>query len=73
MEAAEQASVIVRQDLADAGFLVRDGKLQWIPSQKISWLGFDLDLKGSSISAPSKDTKFTGVTHCLARVPMYNG
>ena len=43
MEAAEQASVNVRQDLANPGFLTHEGKSQWVPSQKISWLGFDLD------------------------------
>ena len=43
MEAAEQTSAIVRQELADAGFLAHEQKSQWIPSQKIHWLGFDLD------------------------------
>ena len=52
MEAAERASVIVRQDLADAGFLAHEGKSQWVPSQKISWLGFDLDLKKGVVSVP---------------------
>ena len=52
MEAAEQTSIIVRQDLADAGFLAHEQKSQWIPSQKIQWLGFDLDLERGVVSVP---------------------
>ena len=52
MEAAERASVIVRQDLTYAGLLAHKGKSQWVPPQKISWLGFDLDLKKGVVSVP---------------------
>ena len=52
MEAAEQTSAIVRQDLANAGFLAHEQKSQWIPSQKIHWLGFDLDLERGVVSVP---------------------
>ena len=41
LEAAERASVMVKQDLARAGFIAHKEKSQWTPSQRMQWLGFE--------------------------------
>jgi hypothetical protein len=33
----------VRRDLEDAGFIINDEKSEWIPKQRVKWLGFVLD------------------------------
>ena len=50
MEAARRASEMVKQDLARAGFIVHKEKSQWTPSQKMQWLGFDLNLEKRVVS-----------------------
>ena len=52
MEAARRASEMVKQDLARAGFVAHKEKSQWTPSQKMQWLGFDLDLEEGVVSVP---------------------
>jgi len=42
----------VRQDLAGSGLVENVSKSNWPPSQKITWLGFDLDLEVGQISIP---------------------
>ena len=44
-EDAVKASYQVRQDLIDAGLVKHTEKCNWFPSQKITWLGFHLDLE----------------------------
>ena len=43
-EAANRASLIVRNDLQRAGLVVNIQKSIWLPAQALTWLGFDLDL-----------------------------
>ena len=52
IEAARRASEMVKQDLAKAGFIAHKEKSQWTPSQKMHWLGFDLDLEEGVVSVP---------------------
>ena len=52
IDAARRASEMVKQDLAKAGFIAHKEKSQWIPSQKMRWLGFDLDLEERVVSVP---------------------
>ena len=40
--AAHKASHSVRTDLAKAGFVEYSAKCTWEPTQKLSWLGFEL-------------------------------
>ena len=51
-EAAHKASHSVRTDLAKAGFVEHSAKCTWEPTQKLCWLGFELDLKIGFISVP---------------------
>ena len=52
IEAARRASEMVKQHLARAGFVAHKEKSQWTPSQKMQWLGFDLDLEKGVVSVP---------------------
>ena len=52
MESVRRASEMVKQDLARAGFVAHKEKSQWTPSQKMQWLGFDLDLEKGVVSVP---------------------
>ena len=42
----------IQQDLARVGFVVNVAKCKWTPSQKCTWLGFDIHLHLSRISVP---------------------
>ena len=53
-EAAKRASYRVREDLAKAGLVENTAKCRWVPSQQMSWLGFQLDLNGGVISVPEE-------------------
>ena len=49
-EAANRASLIVRNDLQRAGLVVNVQKSIWVPVQTLTWLGFDLDLSQGVVS-----------------------
>ena len=51
---AGKASMTIQQDLARAGFVVNMAKCKWTPSQKCTWLGFDIDLHLGRISVPQE-------------------
>ena len=51
-EAAQKASHSVRADLVKAGFVEHSAKCTWEPTQRLCWLGFNLDLKIGFISVP---------------------
>ena len=60
---------MVKQDLARAGFVAHKEKSQWMPSQKMQWLGFDLDLEKGVVSVPPHKTQrlqdtLTGLGKC---------
>ena len=70
MEAARRASEMVKQDLARAGFIAHKEKSQWTPSQKMQWLGFDLDLEKGIVSVPPHkiwrlQEALTGLGECI--------
>ena len=70
MEAAERASVMVKQDLAMAGFIAHKEKSQWTPAQRMCWLGFDLDLiKGVVSVPPQKIQKLQKSLEAVDRCP----
>jgi len=47
---AKNASDKVRRNLVKAGLVEHTAKCSWTPSQRTSWLGFDLDLEQGVIS-----------------------
>ena len=51
-EVAELASRQVRGDLARAGLIEHTGKCVWMPTQRLCWLGFDIDLEKSMLEVP---------------------
>ena len=51
-EAAENTSHSIRADLAKAGLVEHSEKCTWEPTQKLCWLGFELDLEVGIISVP---------------------
>jgi len=53
-QAATVASDKVRADLAKAGLVENTAKSKWSPSQKLCWLGFQLDLEEGQISIPQE-------------------
>jgi len=53
-QAALEASGKVRQDLRKAGLVENISKSNWHPSQRLTWLGFDLDLEVGQIAIPQE-------------------
>jgi len=53
-QAAMEASVRVRQDLARAGLVENVAKSNWHPVQRLTWLGFVIDLEVGQISIPEE-------------------
>ena len=51
-EAANLASHRIREDLLKAGLVEHTAKCSWTPSQRTTWLGFQLDLSKAVISVP---------------------
>ena len=51
-EAAIKASHIKRADLAKASLVEHTAKCTWEPTQKLCWLGFQLDIEVRLISVP---------------------
>ena len=52
-EAANRASLIIRNDLQRAGLVINVQKSVWVPVQTLTWLGFDLDLSQGVVSIPT--------------------
>lgn len=46
---------IIWHDLASAGFIVNEAKLQWFPSQRVTWLGFFLDTHNNTFVVPTEN------------------
>ena len=61
---ATQASELVPKSLRGAGFLDHSDKSRWMPSTKIRWLGFDIDLARCEITVP--DEKIDSLRQHLA-------
>ena len=64
-EAAQKASHSLRADLAKAGLVEHSAKCTWEPTQKLCWLGFELDLEVGFISVPQH--KITALQLLLKR------
>ena len=50
--AALEASSQVKQDLESAGFVTDMEKSIWVPSKKLEWLGFQIDLHKGEFKVP---------------------
>ena len=48
---------IVRESLHNAGFLVNEEKSQFIPSKKMTWLGFVWNLEKGTLDIPDDKVK----------------
>ena len=49
---AFEASQLVRDTLTKAGFVAHPEKSQWIPTQRLVWLGFVIDMAVGQIEVP---------------------
>ena len=47
---------MIRQDLTRAGFVINEEKSDFEPRQRVTWLGFSLDLNQGNISVPEQRT-----------------
>ena len=47
---------MIRQDLTRAGFVINEEKSDFEPRQRVTWLGFSLDLNQGNISVPEQHT-----------------
>ena len=56
-ERALQEGSLVKGDLERAGFVVNLEKTQWVPSNKVEWLGFLIDLYIGEFSVPEDKIK----------------
>ena len=52
-----RSAKIIKQDLENAGWTFADQKCRWVPSQRASWLGFDVDLVSYEFSPSEKRMK----------------
>ena len=52
IDSTQEASRIIRRDLARAGWVENIAKCRWEPAQQRAWLGFDIDLQQGTISVP---------------------
>ena len=53
-ESAKKASKWVKNSLISAGFVINDAKSVWLPSHRVMWLGFNLDLVKGCVSVPQE-------------------
>ena len=53
-QTAMEASARVRHDLAKAGLVENTAKCNWLPSQRVTWLGFTLDMAAGQIWVPEE-------------------
>ena len=51
------ATQIIRQDLQDAGFIINEDKSDWIPRNKVQWLGFIIDSNSNTFEVPDGKLK----------------
>ena len=49
---AEHFASIIKADLLHAGFIVNNEKSVWVPTQKLTWLGFSLDSRLNIFEIP---------------------
>ena len=52
-QATSQAAQMIRQDLGRAGFVINEEKSDFEPRQKVTWLGFSLDIIMETSQFPS--------------------
>ena len=55
-QATSHAAKMIRQDLTRAGFVINEEKSDFEPRQRVTWLGFSLDLNQGNISVPEQRT-----------------
>eukprot|EP00731_Ephydatia_muelleri_P008282 Em0004g620a len=60
---ANAASALVRDTLSRAGWVCNEEKSVWVPTHRLCWLGFTLDLEKGSISVP--EGKVRALQHML--------
>jgi hypothetical protein len=51
---AERFAAIIKADLLEAGFIVNNAKSVWVPTKKLSWLGFSLDSSENIFEIPDE-------------------
>ena len=56
---ASDASQIVRDTLKKAGFIAHPEKSQWVPTQRLVWLGFVIDMAVGQIEVPEEKLLMT--------------
>ena len=54
---AKEAAIIIQEDLEAAGFVINVQKSRLNPSQKLKWLGFDIDLEAEKLKVPEERYK----------------
>ena len=55
-QATSHTAKMIRQDLTRAGFVINEEKSDFEPRQRVTWLGFSLDLNQGNISVPEQRT-----------------
>ena len=53
-ENADRENRQVQLDLANAGLIANNGKSQWVPIKKLTWLGFQIELEERKLSVPEQ-------------------
>ena len=53
-EEAIQESERVQKDLCSASLVVNSSKSQWLPTKRLIWLGFEIDLDGGRLLVPQE-------------------
>ena len=48
----------VKSTLSKAGFVVNEAKSTWVPTQKLQWLGFTIDLEHGQVFVPEKKLSY---------------
>ena len=55
-QATSHAAKMIRENLTRAGFVINEEKSDFEPRQRVTWLGFSLDLNQGNISVPEQRT-----------------
>lgn len=56
-ECAMQESERVQAELSEAGLIVNNAKSQWVPTKRLIWLGFQIDLQDGRLTVPDQKVK----------------
>ena len=56
-ERAKCESERIQGDLAKAGLIVNYSKSHWLPTKRLLWLGFKLDLEKGQLRVPQKSSR----------------